>query len=300
MPDTEPISLLDSSIRALQHDVQRKLGRCMLRVQQYERLMKAILAGMTREGAPATSESTLTGRAAETGGKSLGILLENYFLKEFVVDSSTNSIQLESTGTSAEAQAIAAGLPYFKFRFKMQVAPEDFEQTKQALFKFRDLRNSVVHHLLDRFDLHNESGCLGAIAYLDESYVTFDAHCLQLKEWAEIMEHARSLSASFMASQVFEDLVFNGINPDGSIDWPTSGVEQALREAEKACVIERWTLLDLAIAWLRTDHSEQTPAKYQCKTWKQVLERSKQFETRVAVDPVNNRGQTWFRSSAVA
>ena len=243
--------------------------------------------------------STLTGKAAEVGAKSLGILLENYFLKEFLVDSSKNSNQIESAGTSAESQAIAAGLPYVKARFQIQMATEGFEQTKQALLTLRDLRNSVVHHLLDRFDIHTESGSLGAIAYLDESYLTFDAHCLQLRQWAESMVHARSLSASFMASQVFEDLMVNGIKPDGSVEWPASGVVQALREAEKACAIESWTLLDSAIAWLRNDHLDQTPAKYQCKTWKQVLERSKQFETRTAVDPVNNRGQTWFRSSAV-
>ena len=299
MPDTEPLSSSTNSITALKHEVQRKLGRCMLRVQQYERLMKAILAGMAREGTPATIESTLTDKAAEVGAKSLGILLENYFLKEFLLDSSKNSHQIESAGTSAESQAIAAELPYVKARFQIRMATEDFEQTKQALLTLRDLRNSVVHHLLDRFDIHTESGCLAAIAYLDESYVTFDAHWLQLRQWAEGMERAHSLSASFLASQVFEDLVVNGINPDGSVEWPASGVVQALREAEVACAKDGWTLLDSAIAWLSADHSDQTPTKYQCKTWKQVLERSKQFETRTAVDPVNNRGQTWFRSSAV-
>lgn len=290
----------DSTLVAMQHEVQRKLGRCMLRVQQYERLMKAMLAGMALEGTEATIESSLTVKATEVSDKTLGVLLQNYFLKEFLVDSGSNNDQTESAETFAESQAIAAGLPYFKFRFQMQISPNDFEQTKQTLLKFRDLRNAVVHHLLDRFDLHDESGCLGAIAYLDTSYVTFDAHCLQLKEWAEGMERARGLNASFMASEVFEDSAFNGINPDGSIDWPHSGVARALREAEVACAEDGWTLLNTAIDWLRTDYSDQTPTKYQCKTWKQVLKRSKQFEIRVAVDPISNQGQTWFRSSAVA
>ena len=34
----------------LQCEVQRKLGRCMLRLQQYERLLKAMVAGMALEG----------------------------------------------------------------------------------------------------------------------------------------------------------------------------------------------------------------------------------------------------------
>jgi hypothetical protein len=285
---------------AMQHEVQRKLGRCVLRVQQYERLMKAMLARMALEGTEATIESSLTVKATEVSEKSLGVLLQNYFLKEFLVDSGTNSDQTESAVTFAESQAIAAGLPYFKFRFQMQMSPEDFERTKHTLLNFRDLRNAVVHKLLDRFDIYDESGCLGAIAYLDTSYVTFDAHCIQLKEWAEGMARARSSNASSMGSQVFEDSVINGINPGGSIDWPASGIVQALREAEKARAEEGWTLLDTAINWLRTDHSEQRPTKYQCKTWKPVLQRSKQFEIRVVVDPVSNHRQTWFRSSPAA
>lgn len=290
----------DSTLEGMQHEVQRKLGRCMLRVQQYERLMKTMLAAIALQGTPAQIESAKIENAGELNGKSLGTLLKDYFFKDFLVDSSTNSSQTEPDETFAESQAIAAGLPYFKFRFQLQMSPEGFEQSKQTLLKLRDLRNAVVHHLLDRFDIYDESGCVGAIAYLDTSYVTFDAHCLQLKEWAEAMERTRGLNASFMASQVFQDSVFNGINSDGSIDWPRSGVVRALREAEVACAEDGWTLLNTAIDWLRTDYSDQTPTKYQCKTWKQVLKRSKQFEIRVDIDPISNHGQTWFRPSAVA
>ena len=34
----------DQELQAQQRDVQRLLGRCLLRLQQYERLMKAIVA----------------------------------------------------------------------------------------------------------------------------------------------------------------------------------------------------------------------------------------------------------------
>ena len=244
MPDTEPTSSPDNSIKALQHEVQRKLGRCVLHIQQYERLMKAMLAGAALEGTPATIKSTRTDKATEVSDKSLGVLLQNYFLKEFLVDSSTTNNQIESAGTSAESQAIAAGRPYVKFRFQMQVEPEDFEQTKQTLLKLRDLRNSVVHHLLDRFDIHEESGCRAAIAYLDACYATFNNHYLQLRGWAASMENARARSASLIKTQMFEDLLVNGIHPDGTVDWPASGVVQALREAEVACAKESWTLLD--------------------------------------------------------
>lgn len=34
----------DEALQALQHEVQRLLGRCLLRLQHYERLIKAIMA----------------------------------------------------------------------------------------------------------------------------------------------------------------------------------------------------------------------------------------------------------------
>ena len=114
------------------------------------------------------------------------------------------------------------------------------------------------------------------------------------------MDNARTLSASFVQTQMYEDFVYNGINPDGSVEWPASGIVHALRKAEAACAKEGWTLLDSAIAWLRADHSDQTPTKYQCKTWRQVLKRSQQFEILAAVDPANTSGKTWFRSRTAA
>ena len=304
MPGTEPISSPDNSITASQCEVQRQLGRCLLRIQQYERLMKAMLAGAAQEGTSTTIESTLASKATEVGDKTLGTLLVNYFLKEFLVDSSKNDNQTRQTEaaaeTSAERQVIATGLPYFKFRFQIRMEPEAFEKTKRLLLQLRDLRNEVVHHLLDQFDVCKESECLDAIAYLDTCYVFVDERYQQLKGWAASMKNASALAASFSSTQQFKDLVCNGIYPDGTVDWPASGAVQALREAEIACAKEGWTLLDSAIVWLRADHSDQTPAKYQCKTWKQVLKRSKQFEIRATVDPASTRGKTWFRSRTTA
>ena len=262
--------------------------------------MKAMLAGAAREGTPTTIESAATDKATEVSDKTLGTLLQNYFLKAFLVNSSMNSNQVESAVTPAESQAIAAGLPYFKFQSQILMESEHFEQTRQSLLKLRDLRNEVVHHLLDRFDIDKESECLAATAYLDACYVSFNNHCLQLKEWATGMEKARARSASFMKTQMFEDLIANGINPDGTVNWPASGIVLALRDAEVACTKKGWILLDSAIAWVRTDYPDQTPAKYHCKTWKQVLQRSEQFEIRVAIEPLSNRGQTWFRSRLMA
>ena len=285
----------------VQREVQRKLGRCMIRIQQFELLMKAMLSSMAGEGTVKEFELAKEKTASNVNGKSLGNLVNDYFFTDYLVNADTVRDKLdraeEAELASPEAAAVAAGLPYFKYRFQMQMEPRELKREKAALNKFRDLRNEIVHHLLDKFNLGEASSCQAALAYLDESYEAIDEHFIRLKGWASSMNTAREASIAFMQSNAYLDFLVNGVNPDGTVDWPASGVVNALRTTEAACATNGWTLLDSAIAWLRTDHADQTPAKYQCKTWKQVLKRSNQFEIRAAVDSVSNRGQTWFRSS---
>ena len=296
MTNQSPTSPSDKTLVELQREVQRKLGACLICLQQYEHLMKAMLAVRTAEGTVEQIERTRLKTLTDVQIKTLGVLV-NEFCEEFVV--SDESVKDHETEDSKSMDR-GLGAPWFSYRHTMQMSAERHQQTKARLIELKELRNQLVHHFLERFALVDESSCRAAETYLDGSYATFNNHYLQLKEWAANMENTRALSASFIKTQIFEDLVVNGINPDGTIDWPACGVVQALREAEVACAKESWTLLDSPIAWLRAVHSDQAPEKYRCRTWKQVLKRSKQFEIRVAVDPVSNRGQTWFRSRAVA
>ena len=285
----------------VQREMQRKLGRCMIRIQQFELLMKAMLSSMAAEGTVEQLELALKKTASDVNGKSLGNLLNDYFFTGYLVNAGTMSTNPSSTEeaelSAPEAAAVAAGIPYFKYRFQMQMEPDELERKKAALIKFRNLRNELVHHLLDKFNLGETASCQAALAYLDESYEAIDEHFIRLKGWASSMNTALETQIAFMQSNAYLDILVNGINPDGTVDWPASDVVKALRAAEAACATNGWTLLDSAIAWLGTDHADQTPAKYQCRTWKHVLKRSKQFEIRAAVDSVSNRGQTWFRSS---
>ena len=284
----------------VQREVQRKLGRCMIRIQQFELLMKAMLCSMAAEGTIKQFELAKEKTASDVNEKSLGNLLNDYFFTDYLVNADTVREKLDHAEdielSAPEAAAVAAGLPYFKYRFQMRMEPDELEREKAALIKFKNLRNEIVHHLLDKFDLGETASCQTALAYLDESYEAIDEHFIRLKGWASSVNTALETQIAFVQSNTYFDILVNGINPDGAVDWPASGVVKALRAAEAACATNGWTLLDSAIAWLRTDHADQTPAKYQCRTWKHVLKRSKQFEIRAATDSVSNRGQTWFRS----
>lgn len=69
-----------------QHEVQRLLGRCLLRVQQYERLLKAMIAVQKLSGTPETLPHALDARKAEASDKTLGTLvgrlMGDYIMKE--------------------------------------------------------------------------------------------------------------------------------------------------------------------------------------------------------------------------
>ncbi|MBO9717586.1 MAG: hypothetical protein J7507_12445, partial [Pseudoxanthomonas sp.] len=70
---------MDDDIAAQQREVQRLLGRCLLRVQQYERLLKSLLAHREIAGPLHMLETNLADRIQETSRKTLGALAQELF-----------------------------------------------------------------------------------------------------------------------------------------------------------------------------------------------------------------------------
>ena len=62
----------DQELQAQQRDVQRLLGRCLLRLQQYERLMKAVVAHHEISGPADALEKIRVARIDDTSTKTLG------------------------------------------------------------------------------------------------------------------------------------------------------------------------------------------------------------------------------------
>jgi arginine repressor len=69
-----------------QREVQRLLGRCLLRLQQYERLLKALIARREISGAVHEIESRLAERAAEVEKLTLGSLMKSLFGEVVVIE----------------------------------------------------------------------------------------------------------------------------------------------------------------------------------------------------------------------
>ncbi|WJM95135.1 hypothetical protein QEP73_16280 [Pseudomonas defluvii] len=194
----------------LQRIVQRKLGRCLVRLQQYEWLLKTMVAH-NELSCPADQLHTIREqKIACTQSKTMGALvgmLTNSFL----------TLPL-SNEEKSKTQIDASDQLWLSYRYQVEMPAEHYEATKVALKELVDLRNKLVHHFLECFDLWSESGCQAADGFLEESYETINRHCLNLQSWAKSMNEAQAKMASFMQSPEFLDMFIDGICVDGSVD----------------------------------------------------------------------------------
>ncbi|WP_431273480.1 OST-HTH/LOTUS domain-containing protein [Variovorax ureilyticus] len=270
----------------LQSSVQRLLGRCVLRIQQYERQIKAIVAHHELAGPVASLEAQRAERVAKWSDKSLGTLVKTLF-ENYVVPEGHEKEVLPD-------EKVATDQVSFAFRFRMSMPEERWAATKAAIEDLVEMRNEFVHHLIERFDLWSEQGCMDAMRHLETCYERVDQHYEELVSWAKGMDNARAMMASFAQTPEFHDMLLNGIAPDGSFEWQDSGIVRALRHSAKMLAVGEWTSLSKAKTLIDETSPEQTPTKYGCRTWPQVLNESRLFDLEYRPDE-NGQKTAWFR-----
>lgn len=286
---------MESPVAVLQHDVQRKLGRCMLRLQQYERLLKLVVSGMAVAGPPEQLQTVQDRQAVSMRNRTLGTLV-GMFTDHHVTTSSIGDEAAANDGANAGGQSFDG--PWVDISFTISMSPERYAQTKADLAELVGLRNGLVHHLIEKFDISDEGDCRAASSHLDSCYEQIDAYCRTLNAWVKGMSNCQAQLSTLLQSKAFDDACVHGMNPDGSGCWPMSSVVECLREAEKACHVDGWVSLDAAVKFIAQERRDQVPARYGCKTWRQVLQRSGQFELHIVAGSGEVRGQTWYRSCA--
>lgn len=271
----------------LQRDVQCLLGRCMLRIQQYEKLMKTMLAHHQLAGTMETLEAQQAARVDELADKGLGTLVKKLFESYVVVDGAEQHELLDEYTLLTDRISMA-------FSFSITMTEERKAACKAAIKELVTMRNDLVHHLIERFDIGTDGGCQAAVEHLTQSYQRIDMHCIELQGWAQSMVQARALSAAFTQSDVFHDLVVNGIAPDGTFDWSSSGIVSVLREGLRRNGVDGWAQLDGVRLWAAEQHPEQLPEKYQRRTWPQVLHESGLFDLQYRVED-SGKKLAWYR-----
>ncbi len=273
-----------SGIAAPQREVQRLLGRCLIRLQQYERLLKAMLAVQELSGTPETLPHALDARKAETSDKTLGTLIGRLM---------GSCIVREGTEPSDSTPNNPDDAVYFGFRMQLNLPNERHETLKADLRELVTLRNTLAHHFIEQHDLWTVDGCLSAQDSLTASYTEIDRHFEQLVTFAGYMDEAKKAAAEMVQSPEFFNMLVNGIGPDGRIHWPAAGIVSALREASRELSVDGWANLDSAARWISEHYPEQTPQKYGCSRWRHVVHESREFDLR----RVTHNGQfaAWFR-----
>ena len=285
---------VDGVLKALQHEVQRKLGRCMLRLQQYERLLKAMVAGIAVKGPIERLQAAQDQKLADMRTKTLGTLV-GMFTGNHLTAALSDVEARPDDDTSSGIQSV--DVAWASMRFNISMSPERYAQTRDGLAELVALRNDLVHHLIERFDIFDENGCRAAAIHLDDCYEQIDGHFERLKDWGTSLAETQVLASSFLQSKSFEEMFVHGINPDGSVCWARSTIVECLHQAETACQVGGWTSLDTAIEFISKENRDQVPSRYGCKAWRQVLRNSGLFELRCSASTDGAIGRAWYRSS---
>lgn len=271
-------------LEALQQEVQRWLGKCMLRIQYYERLLKALLADHELAGPVETLEAQRHARAEKLADKSLGTLVKMLFESYLVPEEFERDLLPDDKVPKDRIS--------FAFSTRLPLSETHLSQTKAAIEELVAMRNEMVHHLIERFDLGTEQGCRDALSQLQARAERIDRHMNELRSWAKAMLDSREMATAFFQSPAFTDWLMDGIHPDGSVNWATSRVTRRLKDAVQQFGADGWVRLEQAVKWMSEHHPEQTPAKYGCSTWKEVLSVSKQFELVYRME--GERRVPWF------
>lgn len=269
----------------LQLNLQRLLGRCLLRIQRYERLMKAMLADHELAGPVETLSTQRATRVERFSDKSLGTLVKSLF-ETCVVPEGFERELLPDDKVPTNRISMA-------FSVRLSLSQENWLQAKAAIEELVAVRNGLVHHLVEQFDLWSEEGCIAASSHLEETYDRVQRRYCELVQWAKGMAEAREAASAFSQTEAFRELLVNGIEPDRSFDWAQTGLVRVLREAAQTLAVDGWTRLEDARSWVAEKHPEQTPLKYGCRTWPQALSESRQFELQYRAD--EGRRVAWFR-----
>lgn len=279
MDDTD-----QTDIAAPQREVQRLLGRCLIRVQQYEKLLKIMVARQELSGTLQTLAGASDARLAEASDKTLGTMVGR-LMDTYVVPEGNEPP--DSIPDQPEAPV------HVQLRTQLAIQPDAYEALKVELRELVTLRNTLVHHFIEQHDIGTVEGCLSAQESLKSAYNKIDRHFNQLMTIAGHMDEVRQEMARLMQTPEFREMVVNGIEPSGRVHWPIAGIVRALRKAYRELAVDGWVNLDAAARWVSEHQPEQTPQKYGCSRWRHVIHESKQFELRRFTH--NGVFGAWFR-----
>jgi len=283
MPPEDPLELP-------QREVQRLLGRCVLQLQQYERLIKALVADHEISGTAQTLETARAKRIANTSGDTLGTLVRKLF-GSYITSDQLGAPDEEMTNSTEKEDSVS-------MRVHLELPDADFARTENELRELVDLRNNLVHHFTEQYDLFSLEGCAAAQDALIAAGNLIDQYYEQLRAWAERLQQTRRHMLEVLLSDEGQELLFNGIAPDGTVNWPAASIVRALREAASELAVDGWVSVVGASKWIAERYPEELPSKYGCTSWRQVVHEARVFELEKF--EVNGQRSSWYRERKIS
>ena len=260
-----------------QRQVQRWLGRCMLSLQQSERLLKALLhdthvtaihSGRGGEGTVAFEVSRAFEKK-QLASMTLGSLV-TAFLDGVVSDG-------EIPAGKRKEQDLPDDRLSIRTSFQWSISPENSEALQSSMREMVLLRNEWVHRLVDRFDLTSLDGCAQALGTLQAGYDKAERFRLELQGVAKAWVKASESMAAFCASPQGSALLLGG-----KVPLESTPLLNALRDAVQGSVavgdVDATVLFSEVLEKLHFLHPEEKPENYGYASWPQVIHESGVFD----------------------
>jgi hypothetical protein len=270
-------------------ELQRKFGLCLLRLQRYEHLAKAIVAGSVIEGDGKTVVSRSKTKVGPISNMTLGLLVNEITGALVKSDAEPDGSDSPITGDPTQVR--------FRATFGQELPAEEHAKFKMRLEGFVNSRNELAHHFLQKFDVSSDSGCKDAIAHLDQCLASVDAELLELKNLASNMREMMMMQAQVLG-QIDIMKVFAREFPGNSPDdfGPEHELIRWLKQAECLAREDGWTSLTAAGHYIQTQAPGLRLKDHRVAKWSKVLDRSRVFEKRVEFSPGNPWPTRWYRS----
>lgn len=278
---------------ALQREVQRKLGRCLIRIQQYELLLREMVSKREVSGTPIKTSLDLeeSGLSApnKTMGQLIGELTKKYFQPTLLPES--GEFQYEDYLEDGHHTGLV------RLRMSVAMTPDAHTKLSDDLQKLVHLRNDLVHHFVEGQDLISEVGCIAADLYLQECYAEIDKHFTSLRVWAASMNEANQVTAAFLSGPEFKE--FLRAEMTTSVSKREAALPRLIElfcDAEKEHAVDGWTSLNSAIASIRKVAPDEAPKKHGFASWRHVLHDASVFEIRKSAQQPSAPIETLYRS----
>ena len=196
----------DGDAKLCQHEVQRALGRCILKLQLYEKLLKALIADHRIEGPVAALAAARSRRQEKISRHTLGALVRE-FLGSYLAPKDDGS-RKDTEGTVDSPEAFAS------IQFGLVVSDAELEDLEAGLKGLVSLRNSLVHTFVDDHDIWTVDGCGRAQAALEDAARQIDAHHARLMTFANMHDQVRQQVLDHIRTAEFRESIVGDATTD--------------------------------------------------------------------------------------